>query len=713
MSGLTFLFSAALWALPLAGLPVLLHLLFRRKSQVVPFPTLRFVRASMQQTAARKKIRRWLLLLLRAVALLALIWAVAQPALMPSDVWASRGGNSAAAVIVVDTSYSMQLAADGSTLAGRADRTVRELLAGQLRGMKVAILRSQAAPADLADTTELQSQETFRDAATIQWSAPPPQPAVTPLADRVELAARLLAQQPVDDRWLIVVSDFQNREFPRAIPEPNGVRMVLIDLHPDDVRSASIASVRLNPEQPTPGLISEAVIDVAGRPRDARQVNVVSRSLDLEGGATHPPAPANLDDGGRARLRIPLAIPPAGFVAVEASLTSEQPLPWARSRRLLLQVPPRQNTAILDSPGMDDVTRRIELAMDPGGGRADAWPLSVRRASGLPADANVAVAVISDWPSVERARQLRDFAAAGNTVILFLRPGLEASWADLPQPQRDALSAILPGVPTAALLRSSTYTAAIASPADPVLDGLTDERFQIGGITARRLLPFDVLSPGAQPILNVADAATGGAGARPAGLLFRRSISGNASQAGTVFTFATLPDKRYSTLHLHPTFPPMLVQMALRPPTQSDATNVELGTPLTLSDARYLKYPELRLEGPGGTTTNVRPTTQDGRKVFRADPSDIAGLYTWRNPADDRAVAMANVQYPAAEADLSYTPAGKLLATGSSAVVVRSLGELADKFSALSQPVPQWQLPLAIVMALLCVEAFVGSAPRG
>ncbi|MDB5172996.1 MAG: hypothetical protein JWN51_1769, partial [Phycisphaerales bacterium] len=47
MSGLTFLFSAALWALPLAGLPVLLHLLFRRKSPVIQFSTIRFIKASM------------------------------------------------------------------------------------------------------------------------------------------------------------------------------------------------------------------------------------------------------------------------------------------------------------------------------------------------------------------------------------------------------------------------------------------------------------------------------------------------------------------------------------------------------------------------------------------------------------------------------------------------------------------------------------------
>src|ERR1700744_1629281 len=108
MFGLTFLFSAALFALPLAGLPVVLHLLFRRKSPVVMFPTLRFIKSSVQRTAARKRIHRWLLLACRALLLALLIWAIAQPAKILSSGW--FGGGSTVAAVVIDTSYSMQYA---------------------------------------------------------------------------------------------------------------------------------------------------------------------------------------------------------------------------------------------------------------------------------------------------------------------------------------------------------------------------------------------------------------------------------------------------------------------------------------------------------------------------------------------------------------------------------------------------------------------------
>ena len=64
-----------LWTLPLAGLPVLLHLLFRRKSPVVLFSTLRFIKSSQQRTAARKRVQRWLLLACRMLLLALLIFA--------------------------------------------------------------------------------------------------------------------------------------------------------------------------------------------------------------------------------------------------------------------------------------------------------------------------------------------------------------------------------------------------------------------------------------------------------------------------------------------------------------------------------------------------------------------------------------------------------------------------------------------------------------
>ena len=180
MFGLDFLFASALFALPLAGLPVLLHLLFRKKSPVVPFSSVRFVRSSMQRTAARRKLQRWLLLACRALLLLLLIWAIAQPAHHVASNWFG-GAKSPIAAIVVDTSYSMQLKDQETPLLDRAGAAVQSLLREQLAGARVALFRSVAPPAG--------QPEVLRDAGDwlTNWSPLQPTP------ERPELQTRLFA----------------------------------------------------------------------------------------------------------------------------------------------------------------------------------------------------------------------------------------------------------------------------------------------------------------------------------------------------------------------------------------------------------------------------------------------------------------------------------------------------------------------------------------
>ena len=142
MFGLEFLFGYGLLALPLAALPVLLHLLFRRKSPIVLFSTLRFVKTSLQHTAHRKRIQRWLLLACRVLLLALLIWAISQPAKILATNWFGSS-RSLIAAIVVDTSYSMELQTDQQvSLLTRADDIVQELLRNQLKDAKVALFRS-------------------------------------------------------------------------------------------------------------------------------------------------------------------------------------------------------------------------------------------------------------------------------------------------------------------------------------------------------------------------------------------------------------------------------------------------------------------------------------------------------------------------------------------------------------------------------------------
>ena len=51
-----FLNPMALWAVPAALIPVLLHFLLRKEARVVPFSDLRFLKAVLERTRPKKKI---------------------------------------------------------------------------------------------------------------------------------------------------------------------------------------------------------------------------------------------------------------------------------------------------------------------------------------------------------------------------------------------------------------------------------------------------------------------------------------------------------------------------------------------------------------------------------------------------------------------------------------------------------------------------------
>ena len=102
MAFLTPLFLAALAAI---GVPVLLHMIQRQRTEVVEFPSLMFVRKVPFHSLRRQRIRHWLLLLLRCAALALLVAAFARPFLRSTALAVAGGGREV--VILLDRSWSM------------------------------------------------------------------------------------------------------------------------------------------------------------------------------------------------------------------------------------------------------------------------------------------------------------------------------------------------------------------------------------------------------------------------------------------------------------------------------------------------------------------------------------------------------------------------------------------------------------------------------
>ncbi len=680
-----FLFLGALIGLPLAALPVVLHLLFRKKSPVVLFSTTRFIRASMQKTAARRRVQKWLLLAARVLMVLLLILVAAQPAKRLAA--SLGGGGSSVAAIVIDTSYSMQLSRDQQTLLDRADQYVVALLQNELASGSVAVFESLPD----ASTEMLQSA----NERLAKWTPLKPQPSPQPLADRIQSAIRLLDSQQAQTKWLIVLTDSQSREFPRAMETWTGGNLVVFDLHPAVARSAGVTKLALDPDQPIPGIGVEAAARVTGRSGDARAVSVDVVSLDEKPLASTSPRVVTMDSTGESEVRLPLKLPAEPYLVVRAKVDGEDDLAWDNVRQIVVQTPRQRKVKVLTSERPTSADRFVTLALDPSEGRSTDWPLRVSGGKSIGGDDAAVVSLVSAWPSVEQANQLRSAAERGATVVLLLRPGLQDAWDKLPQPQKDAIRPLLPGDPIIDPAANRAHRASPPAIAGSLLKELLDERFQLGAMTTSRLVSFN-RSP--QATVLVAAAPTGDGAST--GLVYRHTIGG-----GSIYTFATLPDPQFSTLATHPIFLPLIVRCCLPDAASSTAQNVELGASLKLNLPGESK---LTLTTPAGEPFIVERAAGASEFVFTR--AIQPGLYRWTNGAG-QIVGVANVQLPADEAVLNYRDVPTVI-PGESVIVAKDLDDFRAKLAGATQPSPRWSPLIACVLVLLCLEAMLGNSSR-
>src|SRR5690348_13656591 len=94
----SFVQSQFLYAFGALAIPIVIHLLFRRRSRKVQLGTIRFLRIVLQENARRRKLKRWVLLALRlaCVALLAVLFA--RPYLLARD--RAQGNDRLLAVLI-------------------------------------------------------------------------------------------------------------------------------------------------------------------------------------------------------------------------------------------------------------------------------------------------------------------------------------------------------------------------------------------------------------------------------------------------------------------------------------------------------------------------------------------------------------------------------------------------------------------------------------
>lgn len=124
MGGLGLIHLGFLAATAAVAAPLLIHLLLRPRARQIDIGSVRFLKLALKESTRRRKLRRWLLLALRCLAVLLLALLFARPYL-PG---AAAEGRDREVVLLIDQSASMAAVQGGQTLFARAQTQAEQVL---------------------------------------------------------------------------------------------------------------------------------------------------------------------------------------------------------------------------------------------------------------------------------------------------------------------------------------------------------------------------------------------------------------------------------------------------------------------------------------------------------------------------------------------------------------------------------------------------------
>src|SRR5450432_1398364 len=131
---MTFLTPAFLGALALVGIPLLIHLIRRRKLKIVQWAAMEFLRQSQKKQRKRLRIEELILLALRMLIVATAVLAFARPVLRALGVPILSQNTHVYAIIVLDNSFSMSArGTDARTSFERAKVAANEVVTRVLR----------------------------------------------------------------------------------------------------------------------------------------------------------------------------------------------------------------------------------------------------------------------------------------------------------------------------------------------------------------------------------------------------------------------------------------------------------------------------------------------------------------------------------------------------------------------------------------------------
>lgn len=289
-----FVAPLVLVGLATLAIPVLIHLIQRERKRVVEFPSLMFLRKIPYQSVRRRRIRDWFLLLMRLTALALIVLAFARPFFKRSELAAAAQNGAREAVILVDTSYSMEYGDRWQKAKTAASDAIRGLGPGDRASLVLFSSGAEVAVRSAADRGRLESG--LAAAAT--------GPGATRYAPALKLAGSLLGESALPRREVILISDFQRRGWEQTpgrddVKLPERTTLTPVNVAGGETANLSATAVSL---QRTRFENHDRVVVTAGLVNHStRPVQGATLTLEVDGNALQS-LPTDVGPGGSSSV---------------------------------------------------------------------------------------------------------------------------------------------------------------------------------------------------------------------------------------------------------------------------------------------------------------------------------------------------------------------------------------------------------------------------
>lgn len=418
----TFLNPLILFALAAAAVPLVLHMLSRRRARRVEFSSLRFLRELERSSMTRLRLREILLLILRTALIILIVLAFARPASQGyvSPFLASVSGGAtyapASIVIAIDNSPSMLRHDENGELLKQAKDLARRITALATERDEISLVTlTNNSQSDLPRASH--SPALVREAITKLSASPRSSHA----GDAIRLAASILTASHNANKELYVITDGTRRTFDSS-ETLRGMFPTETKFFPITLSRAHNVNVGIDTAIVATQILEQSgTVDVEAVLHNYSDERLASRTVSLLlNGRPAAQRAVDLDAHASARVTLSARIEERGWIEGKVEIEPDDAL-YDNTRSVALFVPEKTNVLLVAASRDESVFLETALAQNVVEGKEQ---FSLRRiapqelGSVDPSEYDAVILIDAPPPAAE-AHRLITYVQSGGGLVLF------------------------------------------------------------------------------------------------------------------------------------------------------------------------------------------------------------------------------------------------------------------------------------------------------